>query len=129
MAMHKGQNGKVSIGAAFVGHLTNWSINEKAALHDQTAAEDAWGVSEAGIKTWSGSITMRLDHETDGNQLLRAGATLALELYSEGNASGKTYYSGDAILEDHGIASPYDGNTERTFSFTGTGALAIEAVA
>jgi hypothetical protein len=129
MARHKGQFGKVKAGAAFLGHLTNWSINEKAAMHDQSAAEDRWSENESGILSWSGSVTLRLDHEASANQSLRAGGSLAVEFYSEGDGSGKTYYSGNVIIEDHGLSSPFDGGTERTYSFVGTGALAIATVA
>lgn len=129
MARHSGENGKVKMGGTFVGHVTNWSLNEKAMIHDQSAAEDGWDVGEAGRKNWSGSVTLRLDHAPSANQTARAGDEIALELYSEGDGSGRTYYSGTGIIEDHGVSSPYDNTTERTYSFKGNGELAIAAVA
>ncbi|MEQ3631574.1 MAG: hypothetical protein ABNG97_09730 [Sulfitobacter sp.] len=128
MARHKGQNGKAKLGANFVAHLTNWSFNEKAAMHDHSAAGDAWAENEAGILSWSGSITMRLDHEDAANQTPRAGDALAVEFYSEGDASTKKYFSGNAIIEDHGASVPYDGGTERTYSVVGNGPLAVATV-
>lgn len=128
MARHKGQFGKVKAGDVFVGHVTNWSINEKAATHDHTAAGDIWETGETGVKSWSGSITLRLDHAPEANQAMRAGEGLAVELYSEGDASGKTYYSGPVLIEDHGLSVAHDATTERTYSFKGNGALSIANV-
>lgn len=125
MARHKGQFGKVKAGENFVAHVTNWSINEKAAMHDKSAAEDTWAANESGIKNWSGSLTFRLDHDASANQTMRAGDELEIELYSEGDGAGKTFYSGSVIFEDHGVASPYDNTTERTYAFIGNGELSI----
>lgn len=128
MARHKGQFGKVKAGDVFVGHVTNWNISEKAAMHNQSAAGDIWDLNESGIKSWSGSLTLRLDHDAAANQAMRAGDGLTVELYSEGDAVGKTYYSGPVIIEDHGLASPHDGTTERTYSFIGNGPLSVANV-
>lgn len=128
MARHSGKNGKVKAGANTIAHVTNWSIDESVNIADLTSADDTWATNDAGKKSWSGSMTFRLDHDAGSNQDLRAGDVVTLELYSEGDASGKTYYSGSAIIAQHGVASPYDNAAERTYSFTGTGALSIATV-
>lgn len=58
-------------------------------------------------------------------QLLDA---ITLNLYPEGNASGATYWTGDAIVTSIAYSGSFDGIVEATFSFTGTGALDEETV-
>lgn len=129
MARHTGKDGKVKMGANFVGGLTNWSIDESVETENLSAAEDGWDVNKPKRKNWKGEITLRADHADTAQAALRAGDELAFEGYSEGDASGKTYYSGNIIITNHGIGSPHDGAVERTYSMIGDGALASTAVA
>lgn len=129
MARHDGKNGKVKLGANFIGHVTQFSVTEKAAVTDLTSADDTWEAKTSGKKSWDGSLTFRLDWDVASNQEgVRAGDELALELYTEGDASGKKYLTGTVIVSDRGVSTGYADPTELTFSFTGNGALTISAV-
>jgi predicted secreted protein len=80
------------------------------------------------MRAWSGSMTFRADHDAAANQTLRAGDVFTFQGYTEGDAVGKTYYEGLVRITDHGISSPHDNAVERTYSFTGKGALTIDTV-
>ena len=129
MAKHSGRNGKAKLGATFIGNLTNWEVTETAEEIDLTDADDAWKDSGDGPKAWSWSVTVRMNHDAAANQTPRAGDVLALEFYSEGDAAGKKYMSGNGYVTEVGNAVPHDGATERTYSGTGRGALSEATVA
>ena len=80
--------------------------------------------NQATIKAWSGSFDGFWDEtDTMGQGALSAGGTVTLNLYPEGDASGDTYWTGDAIITEIAYNASFDGIVEASFSFTGTGAL------
>jgi hypothetical protein len=95
---------------------------------DLSSADEAFDDFDPLKVNWSGSITLRLDHAAGANQTLRAGDIVAFEGYSEGAATGKTFYSGDVMISSHGVSSPHDGAAERTYSIRGKGSLTIATV-
>lgn len=128
MARHSGKNGIVKSGSDIIDGMTSWDITETEGAADFTAAGDTWEDHEGTFKSFSGSITMRADHEAAANQTLRAGDVITLQCYSEGDASGKTYFEGEVRITDHGISASHDSAVERTYSFQGKGALTITTV-
>jgi hypothetical protein len=128
MARHSGKNGKVKLASGFVAGLTSWDIEETVGDADLTAAEDVWSDHDTTQKSWTGNIAVKLDHGADG-QTVRAGDVLAFEGYTEGDGTGKTFYSGQITVLTHGITSPFDGEVTRSYSFKGKGALASAVVA
>lgn len=127
MARHSGKNGSVKLGAATVIALRSWDIEETVGEADLTAAGDEWETHQTLQKSWSGNISMVLDHAAAG-QTVRAGDSLAFEGYTETEAQGVTYYSGTISITSHGVDSPYDGTVTRTYAFKGNGALTSAVV-
>ncbi|MGV6848555.1 MAG: hypothetical protein ACWA5A_09270 [Marinibacterium sp.] len=127
MGRHTGKDGIVKFDSGAVEGLMKWTLSENAPTADTTAAGDAWEDHDTLIPNWNGTIELRADH-TGSGQDTRAGAVIAIELYSEGDTSGKTYWSGSATIEEHGLDSPYDNTVSRTYSFKGKGPLARATV-
>ena len=125
MARHSGKNGIVKFGGTAVGSLVSWDIEETSGEVDLTAAGDTWETHDTTYKSWSGSVTVRLDHEAAGNQTPRAGDTVAFNGYTEGDAVGKKYFSGNATVVSHTADSPHDGPVMRTYRLKGNGALTV----
>ena len=128
MARHNGSGGIVKHGTAVLDGLTNWTIDETVDRSDSSAAGDTWKDHVTGLKGWSGTIDLRLDHDIAANQTLRAGDPVALELYSEGDATGKSFFQGQATITDVGVQSPHNDVVSRRYSFEGKGALSITTV-
>jgi hypothetical protein len=128
MARHTGKNGVVKVGGTAVDSLVGFDITEQVKVEDTTAALDDWEDHETTTKSWSGSVTLRASHGADG-QTLRAGDLIAFEGYTESDATGKTYLSGNATVADHALTHSYDSVVERKYSITGKGALSVEEVA
>tara|TARA_B100000989_G_scaffold111781_1_gene81971 strand:- start:407 stop:799 length:393 start_codon:yes stop_codon:yes gene_type:complete len=130
MATHAGSEGKVFIGSDQVAEIKSWSLEITSDTVDASIIGTSWRKNQATIKSWSGSFEGFWDEtDTDGQGALSAGGTVTLNLYPEGDDSGDTYWTGDAIITSISYSAAFDGIVEASFSFTGTGALTESTVA
>ena len=127
--MKSGKNGVVKMGGTIVSSLTGWTLSESSDTVTETEAGEDWKATEATYKGWSGEITMNWRINTANGHDLRAGATVAVELYADDDDSGKTYYSGNVVLGEMSVGVPHDGLKTRSYSYTGDGALSEAVVA
>lgn len=127
MAKHSGKNLKVSVGGTFIAGCMGFSFSEKVGTVETTSADDTAKDYDTLHSEWDGKITMRLDHSGTG-QTLRAGDVIAVKGYTEGDATGKTYIAGNAILTEHAMDVTYDGVAGREYSIQGKGALDLQTV-
>ena len=130
MATHSGSEGKVFIGSNQVAEVKSWSLEIKSDTTDASIIGTEWRKNQATIKSWNASFDGFWDEtDTDGQGALVAGATVTLNLYPEGDDSGDTYWSGDAIVESVSYSGAFDGIVEASFSVTGNGAITESTVA
>jgi len=130
MATHAGSEGKVFVGSSQVAEVKSWSLEITSDTVDASIIGTEWRKNQATIKSWSGSLDGFWDEtDTTGQGELTAGATVTLNLYPEGDDTGATYWSGDAIVTSISYSASFDGLVEVTFSFTGNGALSEQTVA
>ena len=128
MATHNGSEGLVHIGTALLGNLKSWSITENATMIDTTVLSSAAQTFSTGTTSFSGSAECFLD-ETDGAQTaLTVGASVTVKFYFEGAASGDSFYSGTCLVESIDRSAAMDDIVGVSFSFRGTGALALGTV-
>lgn len=129
MATHAGSEGKVFVGSSQVAEVKSWSLEITSDTVDASIIGTEWRKNQATIKSWSGSLDGFWDEtDTTGQGELTAGATVTLNLYPEGDDTGATYWSGDAIVTSISYSASFDGLVEVTFSFTGNGALTEQTV-
>lgn len=128
MTIHTGKNGKFKFGSNFLAELISFEITEEADTEDMTVAGDAWDDHEVTRKRWSGTVTVRYSKD-DSGQSPRAGDTVAIEGYTNGDGSGKEYWSGNVTITSMGIAHEYSSSVNRTYQVQGKGALNKAAVA
>jgi hypothetical protein len=129
MATHHGKNGVVKVGSNAVAEVDRWSARESVDTVDDTAMGDAAQTHLTGIPGWSGQITCHWDEtDTNGQEALTIGASVTLNLYPEGAASGATYKTGTATITEIGLDVTKNGVVSREFSFTGNGALSQTTV-
>jgi len=130
MATHAGSEGKVFIGSSQVAEIKSWSLEVSSDTVDASIIGTQWRKNQATIKSWSGSFDGFWDEtDTNGQGAISAGGTVTLNLYPEGDDSGDSYWSGDAIITSISYNASFDGLVEASFSFTGTGALSDQTVA
>ena len=130
MSTHAGSEGKVFIGSSQVAEIKSWSLEVSSDTVDASIIGTQWRKNQATIKSWSGSFDGFWDEtDTNGQGAISAGGTVTLNLYPEGDDSGDSYWSGDAIITSISYNASFDGLVEASFSFTGTGALSDQTVA
>lgn len=127
MGKHSGKNLKVSVGAVFIAGCINFSFSEKIGTVELTSADDTAKDHDSLHSEWDGKIAMRLDHTGTG-QTLRAGDVIDVKGYTEGDASGKTYVAGTALVTEHSMDVSYDGVAGREYSLLGKGPLQLAPV-
>lgn len=123
MGRHSGKNGIVKVGAAVVGDLVDFDFETTAAEVDVSAINDGWDDFEAGSKGWSGNLTVRFNTDDATQELLQAGETLSLQLFTDGDATGKTNFSGNAVVLSVGMGVSRNAAVDKKATFKGRGAL------
>jgi len=128
MARHTLKNAVVTHDGNAIDGFRQMTIDETIADVDLTAGGDAWQDHDTVIPGWTASATFLANTETSANQTLRAGDVIAFEGYEEGDASGKTYYSGQASVTGVSRGGSYDGEATVEYSLKGKGALSESTV-
>ena len=123
MARHSGKNGVIKVGGTAVGDVIDFDFETTAAEIDTSALNDGWDTVEAGSLSWSGNCTVRFNTADVQQQLIIAGAALAMELYTESDASGKEYFSGATIITNAGHTVQRNTAVDKKFTFKGNGPL------
>ncbi len=124
MATHTGSEGTVKVGSDAIAEIRSFSIEETADTLEDTSMGDTARTYKSSLTNYTGSIDVLWDEtDTTGQGGLTIGAEVELNLYPEGDTSGDTYYSGNAIVTGRTINSSYDGLVEMSISVQGNGAL------
>ena len=124
MATHTGSEGTVKVGSDAIAEIRSFSIEESADTLEDTSMGDTARTYKSSLTNYTGSSD-GLGDETDtaGQGGLTIGAEVELNLYPEGDTSGDTYYTGNAIVTGRTINSSFDGLVEMSISVQGNGAL------
>ena len=136
MAVHAGKEGIVKVGATptIVAEVREFQFEVTNEVADSTSINTAQGnggyrTFVETLKSWEGSLSCFWDEtDTNGQETIDPGATLALKLYPEGDTTGDVFFSGSAIVTSVMRKVTLDGITEATFGFRGTGALTQSTV-
>ena len=121
MAAFAGTGGTVTFASGHTVNVFSWSIDYTAeALESTDFASGGNREFIPGLKGWSGSYECRLDSAdtVDAPGAAPAGAVFT----GEGAA---TTYSGDIMITSVSLSVAVDGLASVTFSFQGSGTLAI----
>lgn len=106
MAIFRGRDGVVEVGTAAVIRLQGWTFQSTANVIETDAMGDTWGGSLADLNRASGEIVFYDDDAASptGQADLVLGSTVTLRLYGRGNATGRVYRTGSAVIS--GISHP-----------------------
>jgi hypothetical protein len=130
MATHTGSEGTVKVGANAIAEIRSFSIEESADTLEDTTMGDTARTYKPSLTTYTGTVDVLWDEtDTTGQGALTIGASVTLDLYPEGDASGDVYYTGTAIVTGRTINSSFDGLVEMSISVQGSGALSETTVA
>jgi predicted secreted protein len=124
MPTHAGSEGTVRVGANAIAEIRSYSLEESGDTIDDSTMGDVSRTYLAGLRTFTGTIDVLWDEtNTTGQLALTVGATITLNVYPEGAATGDMYYHGSAIVTGRSISASYDGLVEMSISVQGTGPL------
>ena len=130
MAVHKGSEGTVKVGANAIAEIRSYSLEESADTLETTSMGDTARTYLPSLSTFSGSVDVYWDEtDTTGQGALTIGAEVTLNIYPEGDASSDVYYTGSAIVTGVTRSGSFDGMVEASISVQGTGALTSSTVA
>lgn len=136
MAPIVGYSGSCTVGASTVGTAKAWSVDITGETVDTTNfASSGWKESVSTLKSWSGTITVNFDGGADAGEALIiaglvAGTSVALVLTTSATGSGTAEkFSGNANVTSMPVTNDVNGIIEVSFSFEGTGALTLAAIA
>jgi predicted secreted protein len=129
MAVHKGSEGTVKVGANAIAEIRSYSIEETSDTLETTTMGDSARTYTPNLTSWSGSVDVYWDEtDTTGQGALTVGAAITLNVYPEGDTSADTYYTGAAIVTSVTKNASFDGLVEASISVQGTGALTSATV-
>tara|TARA_R110000824_G_scaffold8722_3_gene39448 strand:- start:1540 stop:1929 length:390 start_codon:yes stop_codon:yes gene_type:complete len=129
MATHAGSEGVVFSGSNQINEVRSYTISETGETLEDTSMGDTSRSYLASLKTFTGSLDVYWDETDAGQGDIIVGATIVFNLYPEGNATGDTYYTGNAIVTEKSVTASFDGLVEMSVSVQGTGALTEGTVA
>jgi hypothetical protein len=129
MATHTGSEGTVKVGANAIAEIRSFSLEETADTLEDTTMGDTARTYKSSLTTFTGSVDVFWDEtDTTGQGALTIGASVTLNVYPEGDASGDTYYTGTAIVTGVTRSSSFDGLVEASITVQGSGALTATTV-
>jgi len=129
--------GSVQVGAVpeVVGSAKAWSIDMSTDTTDVTTfADGGWKASCAGIRSWTGSITVVYTAGEDTGEAalidaFQTGAEVALELLTGAVGSGTAEkFTGQAVITGMPVVNDVNSCLEVQFAYEGAGALTIAAL-
>ena len=124
MAVHKGSEGTVKVGANGILEVRSYSIEESADTLETSTMGDTARSYVPSLTTFTASVDVYWDeNDTNGQGALSIGAEVTLNVYPEGDASTDTYYTGSAIVTGVTRTASFDGLVEASITLQGTGAL------
>lgn len=126
MAVLKGIDGNVKVGANAVAKIGEWTVSREMKDNDTTSFGDTWETSETGIKSWNGTFKgFLVPDDTNGHVALDTawnnGTDVALALVM----SGTKTISGNVKLLTIGNSDKVDELVTIDYSFKGNGACTV----
>lgn len=131
MAGVHGKNGKLTLGASgVVASVTNWSQSIKGDTVEVGAMNEGDDKTYvAGRRETTYDVQFNYDsQDADGQQVLVVGNTVTFKLYPEGDASGKRYVTGSALVESFNLTGPLDGKITGSATLRQSGAATWNTV-
>jgi len=129
MVCYVGKDGIFKVGAATVGQVTNFSIDETAEIIDCTAMGDTYRGKIASYSNWSGTAEVNWDPDDAGQTAVVVGTEITVNLYPEGDVTGDVEFTGSAIVTGKSVTAVYDGLVTASITLDGNGALTQSTVA
>jgi hypothetical protein len=112
----------VTVDGVPIERLRGWGIETAAEPADVTNSQSQWGETKANVPArWSATLTMTLDDDDPGQQLL--GPKFGRSFVFDPRGLGGPSYTGDAFISGVSEDVTEDGDVLRTVTITGNGKI------
>ncbi len=122
MATYHGKDGIVSCGGTTVAELQSWDLDVTSENVKTTSIGDSTHTRAAGLKDWSGSLSLNWDGGDAAQNGLAAGELIEFIFYPQGEAGGETF-TGEGIIASHAVPNPLEGLVTLNVSFSANGGI------
>lgn len=132
MARYEGSQGSVKIASGSdtltaVASVRSWSLDiTRDTVEDTSMSSGGVRTYKKGLQTYSGSMDIVYDDAEDSVVKTAmdpdTDATVTVELYPDATVTA-TKFAGEVIITGYSVTASFDGITEASVSFQGTGAL------
>jgi len=119
---YKGCEGVVIINGLTIVELSAFSIDQSANPVDSSVLGNS-GFKEVkpGQSSWSGTIDVFYDPDDSGILAMVLNTIVAVQMYPAGSDTGKTEYSGNALVTSISTPVETEGVISQSISIEGTG--------
>jgi predicted secreted protein len=137
MASYEGSAGTVKIKSGSdaltaIASVRGWSMDiTRDTVEDTSMASGGVRTYKKGLQSYSGS--MDIVYDDSENTIVSTALnpdtddTVSVELYSD-TSLDTTKFAGDVIITSYSVTASYDGLTEASISFSGTGAITTASI-
>lgn len=137
MASYEGSAGTVKIAsgadvATAIASVRGWSMDiTRDTVEDTSMASGGVRTYKKGLQSYSGS--MDIVYDDSENTIVSTAMnpdtddTVSVEFYSD-SATDTTKFAGNVIITSYSVTASYDGLTEASVSFQGTGAITTASI-
>jgi len=137
MASYEGSAGTVKIQSGSdaltaIASVRSWNMEiTREVVEDTSMASGGNRSYKKGLQTFAGS--MDIVYDDSENTIVSTALnpdtddTVSVELYSE-SATDTTKFAGDIIITSYSVTANYDGITEASISYQGTGAITTASI-
>ena len=110
MSRQNGTGGVVKIGSNVVANINMWSLNDQINKVTGRAFGETLEKAEAGARTVTLNIKGFYDpDDTNGQVVMAVGSKVAIELFTDGEATGDHFLSiAEALVESRGLETQND---------------------
>lgn len=137
MARYEGSAGSVKIASGAdtltaVASVRSWSMDiTRDTVEDTSMGSSGVRTYKKGLQSYSGSMDIVYDDSEDTivSTALDPATdnAVSVELFPDGSVTA-TKFAGEVIITSYSVTASYDGITEASVSFTGTGALTTTTI-
>jgi len=137
MASYEGSAGTVKIQSGSdaltaIASVRSWNMEiTREVVEDTSMASGGNRSYKKGLQTFAGS--MDIVYDDSENTIVSTALnpdtddTISVELYSE-SATDTTKFAGNIIITSYSVTANYDGITEASISYQGTGAITTASI-
>jgi len=137
MASYEGSAGTVKIKSGAdaltaIASVRGWSMDiTRDTVEDTSMASGGVRTYKKGLQSYSGSMDIVYDDSEDTIVSTAMNPdtddTVSVEFYSD-SATDTTKFAGNVIITSYSVTASYDGLTEASVSFQGTGAITTASI-